>query len=312
MNAESCVSFCDPSAASMDSFYNAASQGSVDGSSPFRAFPGSSDKFGSAFLAGKGQSFGDSGGGGSSSGGGGGGGGSNNSPKRRSRYSQPECPSLDGSGAQQPQALPTAAASATTAFNKYHLQQQQQQQPPLYGQRGSCKSPPSSNLKLQDASAHNGALQLSCFAPAGCFSGPPRARPSGPGIPARLLSAYPSKFSGVLKLGAGSASFLLRKAERWRFRASFWIRRLKWKSMGSHTGRSDGGRERASPNLPEEASGKETRRPLSDFTGRRRLCKRPNDRMDSHAAELNVPFWDEQSATINLTAFSCDLKRTKI
>uniref|UniRef100_A0A670YL12 Homeobox protein aristaless-like 4 n=1 Tax=Pseudonaja textilis TaxID=8673 RepID=A0A670YL12_PSETE len=136
MNAESCVPFCDPTAATMDSFYNAASQGSVDGSSPFRAFPGSSDKFSSAFLAR---------GGGSS-------GSSNNSPKRRSRYSQPECPSLDGSGAQQPQALPTAAA--------YHLQPP----PPLYGQRGSCKSPPSSNLKLQDASGHNGALQLSCFA----------------------------------------------------------------------------------------------------------------------------------------------------
>ncbi|XP_070787321.1 homeobox protein aristaless-like 4 [Pituophis catenifer annectens] len=162
MNAESCVSFCDPSAATMDSFYNAASQGSVDGSSPFRAFPGSSDKFSSAFLASKGQSFGDSGGGG-----GGSSGSSNNSPKRRSRYSQPECPSLDGSGAQQSQALPTAttaaAASTTTtaaAFNKYHLQPP----PPLYGQRGSCKSPPSSNLKLQDTSGHNGALQLSCFA----------------------------------------------------------------------------------------------------------------------------------------------------
>ncbi|XP_026520448.1 homeobox protein aristaless-like 4 [Notechis scutatus] len=159
MNAESCVPFCDPTAATMDSFYNAASQGSVDGSSPFRAFPGSSDKFSSAFLASKGQSFGDSGGGG-----GGSSGSSNNSPKRRSRYSQPECPSLDGSGAQQPQALPTAAAASTTtaaaAFNKYHLQPP----PPLYGQRGSCKSPPSSNLKLQDASGHNGALQLSCFA----------------------------------------------------------------------------------------------------------------------------------------------------
>ncbi|XP_032085731.1 homeobox protein aristaless-like 4 [Thamnophis elegans] len=140
MNAESCVSFCDPSAATMDSFYNAASQGSVDGSSPFRVFPGSSDKFSSAFLASKGQSFGDSGGGG-----GGSSGSSNNSPKRRSRYSQPECPSLDGSGAQQPQALPTPP-------------------PPLYGQRGSCKSPPSGNLKLQDTSGHNGALQLSCFA----------------------------------------------------------------------------------------------------------------------------------------------------
>ncbi|XP_028583466.2 homeobox protein aristaless-like 4 [Podarcis muralis] len=153
MNAESCVSFCDPAAA-MDSFYNAASQGSADGSSPFRAFPGGggSDKFSPAFLASKGQSFGDSGSGSSS-------------PKCRSRYSQPECPSLDGSGGQQQQA-PSAAS-----FNKYHPQQQQQQQqqqppppPPLYAQRGSCKSPSSGSLKLQDASGHNGALQLSCYA----------------------------------------------------------------------------------------------------------------------------------------------------
>ncbi|XP_061466810.1 homeobox protein aristaless-like 4 [Rhineura floridana] len=143
MNAESCVSFCDPAAA-MDSFYNAASQGSADGSSPFRAFPGGSDKFSPAFLASKGQSFGDSSGGSSSS----------SSPKCRSRYSQPECQSLDGSGGQQQ--APTAAS-----FNKYHLQQQP---PPLYAQRGSCKSPPSGSLKLQDTGGHNGALQLSCYA----------------------------------------------------------------------------------------------------------------------------------------------------
>ncbi|KAJ7344653.1 hypothetical protein JRQ81_000603 [Phrynocephalus forsythii] len=104
MNAEGCVSFCDPAAAAMDSFYNnAASQGSAsDGSSPFRAFPGgggggggSKDKFNPAFLAGKGQSFGDS----TSHGGGGGGGSSNSSPKCRSRYGPPElgaCPSAGG------------------------------------------------------------------------------------------------------------------------------------------------------------------------------------------------------------------------
>lgn len=42
MNADTCVSYCDPAA--MDSYYNAASQG-ADGSSPFRAFQ-ASDKFG--------------------------------------------------------------------------------------------------------------------------------------------------------------------------------------------------------------------------------------------------------------------------
>lgn len=151
MNAESCVAFCDPAAAAaaaMESFYPGASQGSsADGSSPsFRAFQGGSDKFSPAFLASKGPSFGDGGGGGTSSGG---------SPKCRTRYSQPECQGLDGSGA--PQApLSTAAAS----FSKYHPP------PPLYVQRGGpCKSPPGGggSLKLQDTNSHNGGLQLSCY-----------------------------------------------------------------------------------------------------------------------------------------------------
>ncbi|KFM06291.1 Homeobox protein aristaless-like 4 [Aptenodytes forsteri] len=56
MNADTCVSYCDPAA--MDSYYNAASQG-TEGSSPFRAFQ-ASDKFSPTFLASKGQGFGDS------------------------------------------------------------------------------------------------------------------------------------------------------------------------------------------------------------------------------------------------------------
>ncbi|XP_054828477.1 homeobox protein aristaless-like 4 [Eublepharis macularius] len=149
MNAESCVSFCDPAAA-MDSFYNAASQANPDGSSPFRAFPGGSDKFSPAFLASKGQSsFGDSSSSGSSS---------SSSPKCRSRYGQGECAALDAGGGQ--------AAPAAASFGKYHPQPQSQPQlPPLYVQRGPCKSPPGSSLKpLQDPSGHNGALQLSCYA----------------------------------------------------------------------------------------------------------------------------------------------------
>ncbi|NXR11521.1 ALX4 protein, partial [Semnornis frantzii] len=130
MNADTCVSYCDPAA--MDSYYNAASQG-TEGSSPFRAFQ-ASDKFSPTFLASKGQGFGDS------------------STKCRSRYSQPECQTLDGSG------------QAPAAFNKYPAQQQQQQQQQqLYMQRGPCKTPPESNLKLQDSSGHNGALQVSCY-----------------------------------------------------------------------------------------------------------------------------------------------------
>ncbi|KAM6335771.1 homeobox protein aristaless-like 4 [Podargus strigoides] len=127
MNADTCVSYCDPAA--MDSYYNAASQG-TEGSSPFRAFQ-ASDKFSPTFLASKGQGFGDS------------------STKCRSRYSQQGCQSLDGS------------AGAPASFNKYP--QQQQQPPHLYMQRGPCKTPPDSNLKLQESGGHNGALQVSCY-----------------------------------------------------------------------------------------------------------------------------------------------------
>ncbi|NXN40580.1 ALX4 protein, partial [Rhinoptilus africanus] len=132
MNADTCVSYCDPAA--MDSYYNAASQG-TEGSSPFRAFQ-ASDKFSPTFLASKGQGFGDS------------------STKCRSRYSQQECQSLDGS-VQAP-----GSAGAPASFNKYPPQQQQQH---LYMQRGPCKTPPESNLKLQESSGHNGALQVSCY-----------------------------------------------------------------------------------------------------------------------------------------------------
>ncbi|XP_010177516.1 PREDICTED: homeobox protein aristaless-like 4 [Mesitornis unicolor] len=116
MNADTCVSYCDPAA--MDSYYNAASQG-TEGSSPFRAFQ-ASDKFSPTFLASKGQGF-----------------------------------SLDGS-VQTP-----GSAGAPAAFSKYPPQQQQP--PHLYMQRGPCKTPPENNLKLQESSGHNGALQVSCY-----------------------------------------------------------------------------------------------------------------------------------------------------
>ncbi|XP_074855057.1 homeobox protein aristaless-like 4 [Carettochelys insculpta] len=135
MNAETCVSYCDP--AVMDSYYSAAAH-STEGSSPFRAFQ-AGDKFSPAFLASKGQGFGDS-----------------SSSKCRSRYSQQECSSLDGSG-QAP-----SAAGAQGSFSKYPPQQQQQQQH-LYMQRAPCKTPPESNLKLPETSSHNGALQVSCY-----------------------------------------------------------------------------------------------------------------------------------------------------
>ncbi|NXK75617.1 ALX4 protein, partial [Amazona guildingii] len=135
MNADTCVSYCDPAA--MDSYYNAASQG-TEGSSPFRAFQ-ASDKFSPTFLASKGQGFGDS------------------SSKCRSSYSQQECQSLDGS-VQAP-----GSTGAPASFNKYPQQQQQQQPPHLYMQRGPCKTPPENNLKLQESSGHNGALQVSCY-----------------------------------------------------------------------------------------------------------------------------------------------------
>ncbi|NXB81188.1 ALX4 protein, partial [Donacobius atricapilla] len=132
MNADTCVSYCDPAA--MDSYYNAASQ-DTEGSSPFRAFQ-ASDKFSPTFLASKGQGFGDS------------------STKCRSRYSQQECQSLDGS-VQAP-----GSAGSPASFNKYPPQQQP---PHLYMQRGPCKTPPDSNIKLQESSGHNGALQVSCY-----------------------------------------------------------------------------------------------------------------------------------------------------
>ncbi|NXO00398.1 ALX4 protein, partial [Rhinopomastus cyanomelas] len=138
MNADPCVSYCDPAA--MDSYYNAASQG-TEGSSPFRAFQ-ASDKFSPTFLASKGQGFGDSGGGSS----GGGSSSISGSTKCRSRFSQQECPTLDGSG------------QAPASFNKYPPQQQ------LYMQRGPCKTPPENNLKLQESGGRNGALQVSCYA----------------------------------------------------------------------------------------------------------------------------------------------------
>ncbi|NXG24238.1 ALX4 protein, partial [Grallaria varia] len=132
MNADTCVSYCDPAA--MDSYYNAASQ-DTEGSSPFRAFQ-ASDKFSPTFLASKGQGFGDS------------------NTKCRSRYSQQECQSLDGS-------VQAAGSTGTPAsFNKYPPQQQP---PHLYMQRGPCKTPPDSNIKLQESSSHNGALQVSCY-----------------------------------------------------------------------------------------------------------------------------------------------------
>ncbi|NWX84773.1 ALX4 protein, partial [Nothoprocta ornata] len=133
MNADTCVSYCDPAA--MDSYYNAASQG-TEGSSPFRAFQ-ASDKFSPTFLASKGQGFGDS------------------STKCRSRFSQQECQSLEG-GVQAP-----SSAGAPASFSKYPPPPPPQQH--LYMQRGACKTPPESNLKLQESGAHNGALQLPCY-----------------------------------------------------------------------------------------------------------------------------------------------------
>ncbi|KAM9380961.1 homeobox protein aristaless-like 4 [Phaethornis superciliosus] len=123
MNADTCVSYCDPAA--MDSYYNAASQG-TESSSPFRAFQASGEKFSPTFLASKGQGFGDS------------------STKCRS-YSQQECQALD---VQAP-----GSTGAPASFNKYP---QQQQPPHLYIQPGPCKTPPESNL-------NNGALRLSSY-----------------------------------------------------------------------------------------------------------------------------------------------------
>ncbi|XP_038621020.1 homeobox protein aristaless-like 4 [Tachyglossus aculeatus] len=155
MNAETCVSYCDSTAA-MDAYYSPVSQ-SRETSSPFRAFP-TSDKFSPAFLASKGQSFGEA--------------------KCRGRYTP-----------QQDLVAPLeSGAGARGSFNKYQPPPQppqppqpqppqppqpppppQPQPPPpphLYMQRGSCKTPPDSNLKVQEGSSggHNGALQVSCYA----------------------------------------------------------------------------------------------------------------------------------------------------
>uniref|UniRef100_G3T624 Homeobox protein aristaless-like 4 n=1 Tax=Loxodonta africana TaxID=9785 RepID=G3T624_LOXAF len=129
MNAETCVSYCESPAATMDAYYSPVSQ-SREGSSPFRAFSGG-DKFGTSFLsaAAKGQGFGDA--------------------KSRARY---------GAG-QQDLAPPLDSGSgARGSFNK-------SQQQHLYLQRGACKTPPDGSLKLQEGSGgHNAALQVPCYA----------------------------------------------------------------------------------------------------------------------------------------------------
>ncbi|XP_041894514.1 homeobox protein aristaless-like 4 [Corvus kubaryi] len=173
MNADTCVSYCDPAA--MDSYYNAASQ-DTEGSSPFRAFQ-ASDKFSPTFLASKGQGFGDS------------------STKCRSRYSQQECQSLDGS-VQAP-----GSAGAPASFNKYPPQQQQP--PHLYMQRGPCKTPPDSNIKLQESSGHNGALQVSCYGKESSL-GEPDLQPSSD--PSAMDSSYLSVKEAGVKVPQDRAS----------------------------------------------------------------------------------------------------------
>ncbi|NXM86351.1 ALX4 protein, partial [Oenanthe oenanthe] len=173
MNADTCVSYCDPAA--MDSYYNAASQ-DTEGSSPFRAFQ-ASDKFSPTFLASKGQGFGDS------------------SSKCRSRYSQQECQSLDGS-VQAP-----GSAGSPASFNKYPPQQQP---PHLYMQRGPCKTPPDSNIKLQESSGHNGALQVSCYAGKESGLGEPDLQPSSE--PSAMDSSYLSVKEAGVKVPQDRAS----------------------------------------------------------------------------------------------------------
>ncbi|NXR50163.1 ALX4 protein, partial [Hippolais icterina] len=173
MNADTCVSYCDPAA--MDSYYNAASQ-DTEGSSPFRAFQ-ASDKFSPTFLASKGQGFGDS------------------STKCRSRYSQQECQSLDGS-VQAP-----GSAGSPASFNKYPPQQQQP--PHLYMQRGPCKTPPDGNIKLQESSGHNGALQVSCYGKESGL-GEPDLQPSSD--PSAMDSSYLSVKEAGVKVPQDRAS----------------------------------------------------------------------------------------------------------
>ncbi|NWZ66388.1 ALX4 protein, partial [Acrocephalus arundinaceus] len=172
MNADTCVSYCDPAA--MDSYYNAASQ-DTEGSSPFRAFQ-ASDKFSPTFLASKGQGFGDS------------------STKCRSRYSQQECQSLDGS-VQAP-----GSAGSPASFNKYPPQQQP---PHLYMQRGPCKTPPDGNIKLQESSGHNGALQVSCYGKESGL-GEPDLQPSSD--PSAMDSSYLSVKEAGVKVPQDRAS----------------------------------------------------------------------------------------------------------
>ncbi|XP_058663620.1 homeobox protein aristaless-like 4 [Ammospiza nelsoni] len=172
MNADTCVSYCDPAA--MDSYYNAASQ-DTEGSSPFRAFQ-ASDKFSPTFLASKGQGFGDSG------------------TKCRSRYSQQECQSLDGS-VQAP-----GSAGSPASFNKYPPQQQP---PHLYMQRGPCKTPPDSNIKLQESSGHNGALQVPCYGKDRAL-GEPDLQPSSD--PSAMDSSYLSVKEAGVKVPQDRAS----------------------------------------------------------------------------------------------------------
>uniref|UniRef100_A0A8C6Q872 Homeobox protein aristaless-like 4 n=1 Tax=Nannospalax galili TaxID=1026970 RepID=A0A8C6Q872_NANGA len=148
MNAETCISYCNSSAAAMDAYYSPVSQ-SREGSSPFRGFPGG-DKFGTTFLsaAAKGQGYGDA--------------------KNRARY---------GAGQQDLAAPLESGAGARGSFNKFQPQpptpQPQPQPPPqppaqqahLYLQRGACKTPPDGSLKLQEGSgSHSAALQVPCYA----------------------------------------------------------------------------------------------------------------------------------------------------
>ncbi|XP_075044415.1 homeobox protein aristaless-like 4 [Mixophyes fleayi] len=118
MNADPCVSYCEPPA--MDCYYSSVQQGRELQSSPFRAFQ-PSDKYSPAFLASKGQGFGD---------------------KSRGSY-QPECQTLDGNASEQQQ-----HQGSFTKYQSHHSQPQQQ--PHIYMQNSSCKSP-SDSLKLQDS-----------------------------------------------------------------------------------------------------------------------------------------------------------------
>lgn len=148
MNAETCVSYCESPAAAMDAYYSPVSQ-SREGSSPFRAYPGG-DKFSTTFLsaAAKGQGFGDA--------------------KSRARY---------GAGQQDPAAPLESGAGARGSFSKFQPQPPAPQpqppapQPHLYLQRGACKTPPDSSLKLQEGGGgHNAALQVPCYGECTCES----------------------------------------------------------------------------------------------------------------------------------------------